>query len=169
MDIEKAITTAIDYETRVQEVYQEAVAISKNDTGKQVYLKLANEERGHIEYLKSRLDQWRKTGKLVAEKLATVIPPKDVIEDGVKRLKKRLADPDRYGELQMLGKALDVEIETSNFYRKMVDQLENQPQAMFARFLEIEEGHLALVQAEMDSLTKMGFWFDTIEFNLEGN
>ena len=34
--------------------------------------------------------------------------------------------------------------------------------------LEIEEGHVAIVQAELDSLQGMGFWFDMQEFNLEG-
>lgn len=67
----------------------------------------------------------------------------------------------------MLNKALDVEIETSSFYKEMVDRLEDEPQKMFKRFLEIEEGHLALVQAEIDSITGTGFWFDFQEFNLE--
>jgi peptide deformylase len=38
---------------------------------------------------------------------------------------------------------------------------------MFARFLEIEEGHARIVQAEIDTLTGMGFWFDVQEFRLE--
>ena len=74
---------------------------------------------------------------------------------------------DRFGEVQMLNKALAVEIETSNFYKAMVEQLDNEPQNMFKRFLEIEDGHLALVQAEIDHITGTGFWFDFQEFNLE--
>jgi hypothetical protein len=34
-------------------------------------------------------------------------------------------------------------------------------------FLEIEDGHLAIVQAQLDSVQGMGFWFDIAEFRLE--
>jgi len=34
--------------------------------------------------------------------------------------------------------------------------------------VEIEDGHVAIVQAEMDSLTGNGWWFDTFEVQLEG-
>jgi len=35
------------------------------------------------------------------------------------------------------------------------------------RFVEIEEGHRAIVQAEIDCVSGLGFWFDTAEFKLE--
>ncbi len=31
----------------------------------------------------------------------------------------------------------------------------------------IEDGHLAIVQAQLDSVQGMGFWFDIAEFRLE--
>jgi hypothetical protein len=34
--------------------------------------------------------------------------------------------------------------------------------------VEIEEGHQAIVQAEIDSVSGMGVWFDTMELSLEG-
>jgi hypothetical protein len=40
-------------------------------------------------------------------------------------------------------------------------------QNLFSRFLEIEDGHAAIVQAEMDSVNQSGFWFDLKEFDLE--
>jgi hypothetical protein len=40
-------------------------------------------------------------------------------------------------------------------------------QELFRRFVEIEEGHVAIVQAEMDLVSGTGFWFDTAEFSLE--
>lgn len=169
MNTEKAIKTAIEYENKVKEVYLEAVRVSKNEIGKKVFQQLADEEQGHIDYLNSRLEQWQKTGKITAEKLKSTIPTKSKIEEGVKKLEANLKKPDAYGEVQMLGKALNVEIETSKFYKEMVDSLDGEEKKMFTRFLEIEDGHLALVQAEIDSLTGMGVWFDSIEFNLEAN
>ncbi len=39
---------------------------------------------------------------------------------------------------------------------------------MFNRFLEIEDGHTAIVQAEVDVLTRTGYFFDFQEFTLDG-
>jgi hypothetical protein len=38
---------------------------------------------------------------------------------------------------------------------------------MFQRFPEIEDGHNAIVQAELDSVQGLGYWFDVEEFKLE--
>jgi hypothetical protein len=49
----------------------------------------------------------------------------------------------------------------------MVGELSGERQRLFARFLEIEEGHVAIVQAEIDAVSGSGFWFDMKEFDLE--
>ena len=66
----------------------------------------------------------------------------------------------------MLGKALEAERKTSDFYRRMVAELPAEGQKLFERFVAIEDGHLAIVQAEMDSLTGTGAWFDIMEVKL---
>lgn len=167
MDVEKAIKTAIEYEIKVRDTYASAVQNTKNETAKRVFQRLADEEQGHVDYLESRLTEWQKTGALTPEKLDTVIPAKKAIEEGVKKLDDKMKEADKHGEAQMLTKALDVEIETSKFYEKMVKEMDAEPQKMFQRFLEIEEGHLAIVQAELDSLNGTGFWFDFQEFSME--
>ena len=50
----------------------------------------------------------------------------------------------------------------------MVATLDADGKKLFERFVEIEEGHVAIVQAEMDMVTGAGFWFDTAEVSLEG-
>jgi hypothetical protein len=45
--------------------------------------------------------------------------------------------------------------------------VEGPAKEMFQRFLEIEDGHVAMVQAEIDYLSDNGFWFDFTEFNME--
>jgi rubrerythrin len=67
----------------------------------------------------------------------------------------------------MLEKALAVETETSGFYKKMVAELPPEGRAFFERFVEIELGHVALVEAELNSVQGAGFWFDMPEFDLE--
>ncbi len=167
MDVEKAIKTAIEYEIRVRDTYMDAVRGAQNETAKRIFQKLADEEQGHVDYLQSRLSEWQKNGALTPEKLETVIPAREAIEEGVQKLDEKMKEADKHGEAQMLTKALDVEIETSKFYEKMVEELDSEPQKMFQRFLEIEQGHLAIVQAELDSVNGTGFWFDFREFSVE--
>ena len=66
----------------------------------------------------------------------------------------------------MLRKALEAERKTSGFYGQMVSELPPEGQKLFERFLTIENGHLAIVQAEIDSLTGTGAWFDFLEVKL---
>ncbi|MFH1865645.1 MAG: hypothetical protein ABIK85_07155 [Candidatus Eisenbacteria bacterium] len=93
MTVEEAIKTSIEYETRVRDVYAEAVNGVQSPEGKRLFQLMMDEEQLHVDYLEAKLDQ---------------------------------------------------------------------------RFLEIEEGHLALVQAQIDQATGSGYWFDVREFTLEG-
>ena len=49
----------------------------------------------------------------------------------------------------------------------MVNEMTDEGQKMFSRFLEIEENHIAAVQAELDYITHTGYWFDFKEFDME--
>ncbi|MBD3167344.1 hypothetical protein GF324_12155 [bacterium] len=167
LSVEEAILTAIEFETKVRDTYREAVEKADNEIGERIFKVLMEEEQGHLDYLNSRLEEWRKTGKIQPEKIESKLPTREQIDEQVKGLEKKLEVKDRGVELRMLQKALDVEEQTSNFYQRMVDTMEDDEKMMFSRFLEIEEGHLAIVQAEIDSVTGMGFYFDMAEFNLE--
>jgi rubrerythrin len=166
MTLEEAIKTAIDYEIKVRDSYLNGAEKIGDPTGRRVFEVLGKEEQGHVDYLQAKLAEWRKNGKVKAEKLSTVVPAKKVIERGVQKLDAHLSTRDYGTELEMLRKALAMEIETSEFYRKMVTELETDGE-LFARFLEIEEGHQAIVQAEIDYLTRSGTFFDFQEFTLE--
>ncbi|MBS1262666.1 MAG: hypothetical protein MAG453_02026 [Calditrichaeota bacterium] len=165
--VEEAILTAIEFETRVRDTYRGAEQSSTDDIGRRVYRLLANEEQGHIDYLNSRLAQWREQGKITHKELATAVPPGDEIEKRRKSLESKLTGEDRGEEVKMLQKAEQLEIETSSFYRKMVAQLDDEAQRMFQRFVEIEEGHLAIVRAEIDAISGTGYFFDFGEFDME--
>jgi len=165
--IEEAIKTAIDYETRVGILYADAVKQATDSTGKRVFGLLAGEEKQHLKYLKSKLEEWQRTGKITPEKLQTAVPSREAIMAEAGKLKAHMPSKPRGTELNLLTKARDVETETSNFYKQMVAELSDEGQQMFAHFVRIEEGHLALVQAELDALSGLGFWFDMPEFNLE--
>jgi len=167
MNLEESIATALQYENRVAVVYEQAAGAVADEAGKRVLSALAREERFHVKYLELRLEEWRTIGKVVPAKLDTAVPPKDVIAAGVAKLVKKAAPAGRDSDLQALKKALEVENETTAFYRKMVAELPEEGKALYRRFVEIEEGHGLIVQAEIDALTQTGFWFEFRSTDLE--
>jgi rubrerythrin len=167
MTVEEALKTAIEYETKVVAVYQEACDKVGDRVGQKVFGMLSKEEKGHVAYLESRLGQWRKDGHIDVEGLETAIPSAQAIEKAVNELKPEVPKHAVDLEIELLSKALDIEKKTSDFYAKLVDEIAGEEKKLFKRFLEIEVGHQAIVQAEMDSVKGLGVWFDIDEFRLE--
>ena len=169
MTIEEAIKTGIQFEKKIHETYLDAARRAQDETARKVFATLAQEELGHVAYLESRLDEWQRTAQLSSEKLETILPSAERIKAGLARMRSQVAQRtgNHDSELAALRQALAAEDETSSFYRKMVLELPADGQDLFARFLEIEDGHALLVQAEIDNVNKLGFWFDVTEFNLE--
>jgi len=168
MHIEEAITMALQYENRVVGVYEEAMKTTLDPTGKHVFEVLVREEQQHVAFLKAKLEEWKKTGQVMSSGLSTAVPSRERIEEGVRKLRSRVATEAKETELQLLKRALDIEDETSGFYARVVGELPPEHRPLFERFVEIENGHLAIVQAEMDAVSGLGYWFDMREFNIEG-
>ena len=166
MTLEEAIKTALEYECKVRDTYREAAGDTADAAGKRVFSVLGDEEQGHVDYLTSKLEEWRRTGQVTAEELDTVVPSQEVIDSGVAKLQDHMNEDDLGPEISKLAKALKLEIETGNFYRKMVDEL-GEDGRLFARFLEIEDGHRAIVEAEMAYLNRTGYFFDFQDFKME--
>ena len=168
MTIEQAIKTGIEYELQVRKVYSEAAKKFKDPVARKIFTVLADEEDRHVAYLESRLEEWERTGQVTAAALETSVPSEEEINAAMSKLNSRMAEQDFGVELEMLKKALALEGEATAFFREMVAQLQEEEQRLFVRFVEIEAGHEAIVQAEIDALTGLGFWFDYTEFRLEG-
>ena len=168
MKLDDAIITALEYETGVHQLYFDAVNRTEDPAAKKIFKVLCDEEKGHVDYLQHCLDEWRKTGRINAGELGTAIPTKQAIEKSLQELQQTVKPkPTHRPELDLLQKALEAEIKTSNFYKEMVSTLDGEGQKLFKRFVEIEEGHEAIVQAEINTVSNLGFWFDTPEFRLE--
>jgi rubrerythrin len=166
--LDEAIKTAIEFENKVLKVYQDAAKNAADPVGRTVFQQLAKEETGHVAYLESRLSEWQKSGHIAQEELRTIVPDKGRIAEGRKRMAKPTrSKPTSSTEVEYLQRALAAEKETSAFYRKMVSELAEERRKLFARFLEIEEGHVAIVEAELDAVSGSGFWFGMKEFDLE--
>jgi len=105
----------------------------------------------------------KNTGKIEVDKLDTVVPSEKAIAEGIGKLEKHSPKEVRGSERDLLDNALNLEKETSAFYEKMVGEL-GEDGKVFDRFIEIEKGHVAIVQAEMDYLNGSGYYFDFQDF-----
>jgi rubrerythrin len=168
MTVEEAITTAIQYEKRVVQVYEEAARTSRDDIGKKIFAAFVKEEQEHVVYLVGRLSEWKATGRVAPAALGTVVPSRQRIDEGIQKLEGRVARKAPEAETRLLKRALDVENETSAFYARVVQELPAEHRPLFERFVEIEHGHQAIVQAEMNALAGNGYWFDVPEITMEG-
>ncbi len=167
MTLEEAIRTAIEYETKVRDVYIDAAGRSAGTAGDGLFRLMADEEQQHVDYLVERLREWKETGKVDPRDLRTLIPSREVIAAGLSSIEDSLGGESSGAEMEFLRKALEAEQETCGFYEKVIGELGDEGQRTFGRFLEIERGHLALVKAQIDALNGTGYWFDIQEFTLE--
>ncbi|HPQ41659.1 MAG TPA: ferritin family protein [bacterium] len=172
MTLEEAIRTAIEFEVNVRNVYRDAVRKIADEGGRKVLQTLAAEEQDHVDYLTERLREWKDAGQIKVTAIPRSLPSPETIQRGIETLQEKITAPagqvaDRESDLRMLERALEVEKRTSAFYERMVRELPPESRGMFERFLEIEKGHLAIVEAEIDSVSGMGFWFGFPEFDLE--
>jgi rubrerythrin len=167
MTIEEAIKTAIEYEVRIRDIYRDATAAVDDEVGKRIFETLCKDEQHHVDYLQYKLKQLQDTGTVVSERLDSAIPSQEIVDREAEKVKSLVAKDFLGIRRQMLSKALKMEIETSDFYQKMVNELPAEGRALFERFLEIENNHIKAVQFELDYLSKTGYWFDIKEFDME--
>ena len=171
MTAEEAIKTALEYENKVHRTYLEAAGNAHHTEAKRFFELMAEEEKGHVDYLQEKLDQWKLEGRIDSSQLKTALPSVGRITEGLHQMENKLnksSSPSAFdAEIASLHKALSAEEETSSFYEEMVSELKDDVQGLFTRFLEIEKGHKAMVEAEIDSVENNGFWYDIQEFNQE--
>ena len=168
MDIKEALTVAIDYEHKVRDHYFKGRDMILDSRGKSVFDTLAREEQGHVDYLESRLAEWHKTGKIERPELPTILPSVEFVIEARKRFEKGHGDElPVQAELDLLKVALDLEKQASSFSGELVRTLPPADRVLFGRFMEIEQAHVLIVQAEIDALAGHGHWFDFQEFRLE--
>jgi rubrerythrin len=166
MEVEEAIQTAIELEKKVREVYSRALDRARAPRARKFLAVMADEEQEHVDYLEAKLAEWTRTGAVDPEGLGTALPPREVIEEKAAQLSTSMEGVADAEEMDLFSKALAVETETSAFYREMTAALPEAGRRLFERFAEIEEGHVAIVQAEINHAANFGVWFDVQEFVL---
>jgi len=168
MNLHEALKTALSREIQIRDHYAQGAKAIQDPKGRRVFETLAKEEQGHVDYLEHRLWELEKSGKVESPALETILPSRERLAKSVSAMDKTAPSQVAVkAELDLVKAALELEQQTSAMYRDLVAKLPEADRKMFDRFLDIENGHVAIVQAELDSLSGLGYWFDVQEFSLE--
>jgi len=147
------------------EAYLDFAAKVKNETGKNVFIRLAHDEFDHMTVLERQLEGLICNKIWICEAI-----PKSIIEGLSPRLREidKIKSGDGIEDLDVLKIGLDLERRSIEFYQNDKKKIEDKEAVkMFDRIIEMEESHYDLLQAEIDHIEKTGFWFGIREFTLE--
>lgn len=167
MDSHTIFTTALKYEERVRDLYYTAVETIDDARGKAIFKSLGDDEQSHVDFLNYSLEQLQENKEIDVQKLQTAIPALDLINDNIEKMKAEIPEQMLGNIKTVLNNALDLEKETSNFYRDARDKAEGPIKEILTTFLEIEERHVDVVQIEIDHASSSGMWFNFMEVDLE--
>ena len=167
MNLREALQISLEYENKVRDHYKMGVGKITDPVGRRIFTTLAEEEQNHVDFLENRLARLNDPN-VEPITFGTVVPP-EWVEAAKRKLEKPPSDKiANQTDIELVKLALELEHETSNFYRSLMDKLESEEdKKFFEPFIEIEDGHISIVQAELDALQGIGFWFDFKEFSLE--
>jgi rubrerythrin len=165
MNLIEALDEALAYETKIHDLYVSAAAEAALPESKAFFEFLARDEGYHVKFIESARDGARKGQAPDSSGLKTAIPAD--VSAAVAKAKAAFVSSRDGGQLSALENALRAEEETSAFYRRLVATLPASETGAFRRLQEIEDGHTVIVKAELDSVTRAGFWFDVREFDME--
>lgn len=162
----EALELAIEAEKQSVERYLEYAWQTEDYGGKNMFVRLATDEMTHLRLLERQKESLRSQGcwqpfEIPATMLERVVPKlrdKDTRIQGKKGL----------NQLTGLQTALDLEIRARDFYREQAQAAgPAEARSTLGRLAEMEQAHVDLLQAEIDSIENTGFWFATREFTLE--
>ena len=159
-------------------IYREKDAIStyikfakavKDPKAKNVLINLADDEVGHLTKLERHLMSLLKGQPWVLPKAEEIEAVAAVFgSSAYEKLEIRPEDIAKADEAKILEIAVQREIVANKFYLDLAAKQES-PEAkeMFLSLAKEEEYHMKILQAEIDSISQSGFWFDMQEFTME--
>jgi len=160
------LKTGVSIEKNGLSAYLNFAYRTKDPTGKNMFIRLAQDELQHMEVLEKMLDGIMCNKTWVCEAI-----PESVIEKIAPRIREidKMKSEEGQDELSALKTALDLEKRSIEFYNEN-KRFVNNPEAIkiFDRIIEMEESHYDLLQAEIDHIEQTGFWFGIREFTMEG-
>lgn len=166
-NVREAIKTAIQLEKDGQAFFHQAAKETGNELGKKMFRKLASDEVRHLQTFK-KMFQTLTDPRTWKKLLASGSPEKRMPFFEQKGARRTPAEKGA-GELNALQQALEVERKAIAFFKETAQETDD-PEAkrIFETIAREEEAHYDLIQAQIDSVTHAGFWFDVGEFQMDG-
>jgi rubrerythrin len=160
------IREAIKLEINGRKFFSHVAEITHNELGKKMFEKLSKDEVQHLETF-SRIftemtgsNDWKKQVKV-----------EDVDKDSavINELAARLKKAGGQSELEALRIGMELEQKAVEFFRASGDTTADPKiRDIFDKICEEENFHFDLLQAQLDSLTQDGIYYDISEFQMDG-
>ncbi|MBL7191368.1 ferritin family protein [bacterium] len=165
-EVISALKFAIEAEKIGLRAYLDFARSTNDATGKNMFITIACDEVDHWELLEEQLRKIESGEKLHVIEVPDSRLPK--FEPSVWEKDKRLAGDKGVGQITALKTALKHERDGREIYLKGAESVDNpEVKKMFLKLADMEQIHFDILQAELDSITGTGYWFDLPEFNLE--
>ena len=162
--------TALSFEYGEEHFYRHAAEMTKNPSGKAMFMRLAEEESGHMEDMHTLFsaiigqELWQ---QLAAEEAANAHPSRVIAEMETavaQRGAGAVAD-----DAQALRMAMELERRIIHLLKDMSEHLNDPDIIKLAEKMIMEESsQYDALQAQLDSLQNVGLWLDTPEFRMDG-
>jgi rubrerythrin len=151
------LRNAVEMEIQGKAFYEKAAGKMTNQTGKDMFLRLVEQERVHADILEDQLNiyvhdkAWASLDKLKADASA---PKISVFDD--KDIKEIEVGPNA-GELDVIKLGIEVEKKSVDYYRAAGNDLRDKnAKDIFNWLVAQETGHLTILRTEYDRRTKSG-------------
>ncbi len=161
-----ALKTALKAEQEGMRSYLEYARRTKDPTGKNMFIALAQDEEDHARIIQEQISRlegglgWCAYKERESE-LKKLLP-------GLKQVEARKRSTDGMNELDALRVALEQEKAAIELYTGQAETLKDeQAREMYRKLVAMEEPHYDFIQAQIDHIEGTGFWFGIPEFSLE--
>lgn len=167
MDAVDALKLAIERERGANKFYRQAADMTEDPNGKRAFKWLAKEELRHLAKLRQQLrsvldnNRWLEWRRATTPIERTEFPPPAEVIGTVKV---------GAGERDALRQAIESEREAIAFYRQAENSTPDlHGKTMFRALAREEEGHLALLEEELEWITKSRKYFTLHRFTLRAD
>lgn len=157
---------ALKLEIRGKEFFLQAARLTQNELGRKMFEHLAKEEVRHLETFGELF-----TEVLGGEDWKKAISSEDLKENSevIDSLVSRLKNAANKSDVEALSIGLELEKKAIEHFGQAVSiSADEKTRTIFERIANEERFHYDLLQAQLDSLQKTGFWLDSSEFRMDG-
>jgi rubrerythrin len=162
----KWLEVAITSEKTALGDYLKYAHLTRDKTGKDMFIKLAQDEFQHMTILEKQKGRLRAGCAWQAMKI-----PTSPIEQILPLAKKNTAMTQQAAqsdESQVLGLAMKAEKQAMNFYLAQSKKTDSVSACqLLQRLAKMENAHYQILQAELDNINKTGFWMGFREISME--